>query len=66
MLTLDELQHLDQLREPRYEIEQELFNVDDATDAKTYRILRRAFAGGEPSDPEMVPGADGGHALKVT
>ena len=34
---------LDQLREPRYEIEQELFNVDDATDAKTYRILRRAL-----------------------
>ena len=27
VLTLDELQHLDQLREPRYEIEQELFNV---------------------------------------
>ena len=43
VLTLDELQHLDQLREPRYEIEQELFNVDDATDAKTYRILRRAL-----------------------
>ena len=43
VLTLDELHHLDQLREPRYEIEQELFNVDDATDAKTYRILRRAL-----------------------